>query len=84
MNDVVEHFKFSNGGLLGIQSDNVSSNYPITCKLPSALESSEMQRPVLRNHIPGMAHAIQLISGIFMSSREVKVGREAWEAHEHG
>jgi len=38
--------------------------------------------PALRNHIPCMAHIIQLASGAFMSSLGVKGHTKSWEAHE--
>ena len=34
------------------------------------------------NHIPCMAHIIQLASGAFMSSLSVKGRTKSWEAHE--
>jgi hypothetical protein len=36
----------------------------------------------LSNHIPRMAHIIQLASGAFMSSLSVKGRTKCWEAHE--
>jgi len=38
--------------------------------------------PALRNHIPCMAHIIQLALGAFMSSLGVKGHTKSWEAHE--
>ena len=36
----------------------------------------------MRNHIPCMAHVIQLALGAFMGSLGVKVHTKSWEAHE--
>jgi len=68
--------------LLGIPTDNASSNYSITCELQSTLEASGIEWPALRNHIPCMAHIIQLALGAFMSSLGVKGCTKSWEAHE--
>jgi len=54
----------------------------MTCKLQSTLEASGIERPALRNHIPCMAHVIQLAVGAFMSSLGVKGRTKSWEAHE--
>jgi len=54
----------------------------MTCKLQSTLEDSGIEWPALRNHIPCMAHVIQLALGAFMSSLGVKCLNRSWEAHE--
>jgi len=54
----------------------------MTCKLQSTLEASGIEWPALRNHIPCMAHVIQLASGAFISSLGVKGHTKTWEAHE--
>ena len=63
-------------------TDNASSNYWMTRVLQSILEASAMKWPALWNHIPCMAHVIQLASGAFMSSLSVKGRTKSWEAHE--
>jgi len=68
--------------LLGITTDDASSNYSMTRKLESTLEASGVEWPALRNHIPCMAHVIQLAVGAFMSSLSVKGRTKSWEAHE--
>jgi len=54
----------------------------MTRKLQSTLEASGIEWPALRNHIPCMAHVIQLALDAFMSSLGVKGRTKSWEAHE--
>jgi hypothetical protein len=54
----------------------------MTRELQSTLEASGIEWPALRNHIPCMAHVIQLALGAFMSSLGVKGHTKSWEAHE--
>jgi len=54
----------------------------MTRELQTTLEASGIEWPALRNHIPCMAHAIQLSLGAFMSSLSVKGRTKSWEAHE--
>jgi len=75
-------FELTHSHLLGITTDNASSNYSMTCELQSTLEASAIQWPALSNHIPCMAHIIQLALGAFMSSLSVKGRTKSWEAHE--
>jgi len=79
---VFDRFELTDGHLLGITTDNASSNYSMTCELQSTLEASGIERLALRNHIPCMAHVIQLALGAFMSSLGVKGRTKSWEAHE--
>jgi hypothetical protein len=74
--------ELTNGCLLGITTDNTSSNYSMTRELQSTLEASGIEWPALRNHIPCMAHVIQLALGAFMSSLSVKGRTKSWKAHE--
>jgi hypothetical protein len=80
---VLDRFELTDGRLLGITTDNASSNYSMTRKLQSTLEASGIEWPALRNHIPCMVHVIQLALGAFMSSLGVKGRTKSWEAHEH-
>jgi len=50
--------------------------------LQTTLEASGLEWPGLRNHIPCMAHVIQLALGAFMSSLGVKGRTKSWKAHE--
>jgi len=79
---VLDRFELTDGHLLGIMTDNASLNYSMTHELQSTLEASGIEWPALSNHIPCMAHVIQLALGAFMSSFGVKGHTKSWEAHE--
>jgi len=51
-------------------------------ELVTTLEASGIEWPAWRNHIPCMAHVIQLSLSAFMSSLGVKGHTKSWEAHE--
>jgi hypothetical protein len=78
---VLGRFELIDSRLLGITTDNASSNYTMIRKLQSTLDASGIECPALRNHIPCMAHVIQLALGAFMSSLGVKDHTKSWEAH---
>ena len=80
--DVLDRFELSDGHLLGITTDNASSNCSMTHKLQTTLEAFEIEWPTWRTHIPCMAHVIQLALGAFMTSLGVKGRTKSWEAHE--
>jgi hypothetical protein len=82
LKDVLDRFELTDGRFLGIRTDNASSNYSMTRELQSTLEASGIQWTALRNHIPCMAHVIQLALGAFVSSHGVKGRTKSWEAHE--
>jgi hypothetical protein len=82
LKDVLDRFELTDRHLLGITTNNASSNYSMTRKLQSTLEASAIEWPALRNHILCMAHVIQLASGAFMSSLSIKGHTKSWEAHE--
>jgi hypothetical protein len=82
LKEVFELFDLTDGRLLGITTDNASSNDSMTRKLQTTLEASGIEWPALRNHILSMAHVIQLALGAFMSSLGVKGHTKSWEAHE--
>jgi len=54
----------------------------MTCELQSTLEACGIEWPALWNHIPCMAHVIQLALGAFMSSLGVKCWAMSREAPE--
>ena len=60
LKDVLDLVELTNGHLLGISTDNASTKYLLTGKLQSTIEASAIQWPALRNHIPCVAHVIQL------------------------
>jgi hypothetical protein len=80
--DVLDCFEFTDGPLLGITTDNASSNYLMTRELQFSPEASAIEWPALRNHLPCMAHVIQLALGAFMRCLSVKGRTKCWEAHE--
>ena len=80
--EVFDYFELTDSRLLGITTDNVSSNYSMTHELQTTLEASGIKWPALRNHIPCMAHVIRLALGAFMSTLRVKRRSKSWEAHE--
>ena len=82
MQDVLDHFQDTDGRLHGVTTDNASSNYLITRELQSTHETSGIEWPALSNHIPCVAHVIQLAFGAFMSSLGVKGRTMSWEAPE--
>jgi hypothetical protein len=82
LKDVLDRSELTDGRLLGITTDNASSNDLMTCELQSTLEASGIEWPALRNHIPCMARVIQLAVGAFMSSLGVKGCTKSWETHE--
>ena len=81
---MLDRFELTDGCLLGFTTDDASSNYSVTHELQSKLEASGIEWAALRNHIPCMAHIIQLALGVFISSLGVKGCTKSWVAHEHG
>jgi len=81
--EVLDRLELTDGHVHGITTDIVSSYYSKTHELKSTLEDSGIKLPALRNHIPCLAHFIQLALGAFMSSLGVKGRTRSWEAHEH-
>ena len=82
MKDVLDRVELTDSRLLSLTTDNASSNYSMTCELQSTLEASGMESPAWRNHIPCMAHVIQLALGALMSSLGINGHIKSWEAHE--
>jgi len=79
---VLHRVELTDGQLLGFTTDNASSNYSMTRELQSTLEASGIVWPALMNHIPFMAHVIQLALGAFMSSLGVTGRTKSSEAQE--
>jgi len=82
LKDVLDRFELTDGRLFGITADNASSNFSMTRELQSTLEACGIEWRALRNHIPCMAHVIQLAFGAFMSRSSVKGCTKSWEARE--
>jgi len=83
LKDVLDCFELTDGHLLGITTDNASSNYSMTHELQSTLEASATKWAALKNHIPSMAHIIRLALGTFISSLGVNSHVKSWETHDH-
>jgi hypothetical protein len=81
LKEVLDRFELTDGRLVGITIDNAFSNYSMTRELQTTLEVSIIKWPALRNHIPCMAHVIQLSLGTFTSSLGVKGCTKSWDAH---
>jgi len=82
LNEVLDCFELTDGRMIAITTDNASSNYSMTRELQSSLQASGIELAALTNHIPCMAHVIQLTLDAFMSSLGVKGHTKLWEAHE--
>jgi len=68
--------------MFGIKMDNALSNCWMTRKVQWTLEFSRLQWTALRDHIPFMAHFIQLPLWPFMNRPCVEGGTKSSEAHE--
>jgi len=82
LRDVLDCFELNDSRVLGIATDNASSNYSMTHDSQTTFEASGIEWPALRHNIPCMGHVIQLALGAFMSSFGVKGRTKSWEAHE--
>jgi len=79
---VLVRYELTDSHLLGIMSDNASSNYSMTPELQSTLVASGIEWPAFQNNIPCMAHVIHLALGAFISSLSVKGHTKSWIADE--
>jgi len=79
LKDTIDRVHLTEGHLLEIMSGNAFSNYSMTCKLQSTSEDSGIEWPALRNHIPCMAHVIQLALAAFISSLGTICRTRTWE-----
>ena len=75
---VLARFGLDTRFLLGVTTDNASSNYSMTGCLQKLLENSAVEWNALQNHMPCMTHIIQLTLGAFMDSLGVKGRGKAW------
>ena len=82
MKDVLDRGELSDSRLIGMMTENASSNHSMTRELQSTLEASGIEWPALGNHIPCIAHVIRLAFDAFMSSLGVKGHTKSWQAHE--
>ena len=70
--ELLDRFELTDGCLLAIVADNASSNYGMTQEVHSTLEASGIEWPALSNHIPCLAHVIQLALSSLMNNLGVK------------
>jgi hypothetical protein len=82
LKNILNRFELTDGWLFGTRTDSASSKYSITRELQSSPEDSGTEWAALSNHIPYMAHVIQLALGVFVSSLGVKGNTRSWAAHE--
>ena len=82
MKGVVNHFELTESHLLAIMTDNGSSNDSMTRELQSTLEASRIGWPAMKNHIPCIAHLIQLALRSLMTGLRVKVRTKSRDTHE--
>jgi len=82
LKEVLPQFDLATGRLLGITTGSASPTHLMTRELQSTLEDSGIEWPAFRNHIPCMAHGMQLALGALLSSLGVKSHTKSWEAHE--
>lgn len=79
--DVLHRYKIDDGRLLGITTDNASSNFTTSDSLQAALKIVGVKWSAFNNHMPCMAHVIQLSLGAFM--KELKItGRAKFYAEQ--
>jgi len=67
INDVLARYEIQDG-ILGFTTDSASNNRTLTEALNNACSLLSVEWCQLENHIPYMAHVVQLILGAFMSS----------------
>jgi len=83
MREVLDCFELTDSCFLGIKTVHIPAIYTMPRELQSTIEAPGLEWPVLRIHIPCMAHLMQLGWGAFMSSLDLKGHTESWESHEH-
>jgi hypothetical protein len=82
LKEVLNRFELTDSCLLGITTDNASSNYLITWELQSTLDTSGIVWPAMRNQIPCIAHIYLLDLGTFRPSLRINGGTKSCKAHE--
>jgi len=76
---VLKHFGLDSRQLLGVTTDNASSNYSMTKFLEMLFADCSSEWRASQNHMPCMTHVIQLTLGAFMDSLGVKGRGKSWE-----
>ena len=75
----MDRFGLTDGRVLGITTDNASSNYAMVKELQRSLKAMEVDWSAAQNHIPCMAHVIQLALAAFMKSLGIQGRNRSWE-----
>ena len=76
---ILEHFELDSRQLLGVTTENASSNYLMTKFLERLLADCSLEWCASQNHMPCMTHVIQLTLGAFMDSLGVQGQGKSWE-----
>lgn len=79
LQSVLQRFGLDTRILLGVTTDNASSNYSMTRCLQKILEAKAIEWSASQNHIPCTTHVIQLTLGAFMVSLGMKGRGKSWE-----
>ena len=78
---VLKRYNIDNDRFLGMMSDNMSSNFTMSAGIERAMAIMGHQWSSANNHMPCMAHVIQLALGAFMSKLQI-AGRESYYQEE--
>jgi hypothetical protein len=76
--DVLHRFNLDTGWLLGVTTNNTSSNYKMAKTLEEDLTKAGRRWDSKAYHVPCMAHVIQLCLGAFMNTLEVQQHEKHW------
>ena len=76
---ILQRFGIDTKFLLGVTTDNASSNYSMTRCLEKIFEARMIKWSAAQNHMACMTHVIQLTLGAFMDSLGVKGRGKSWE-----
>ena len=75
----MDRFGLMDGRVLGITTDIASSNYTMVKELQRSLKAMEVDWSAAQNHVPCMAHVIQLALAAFMKSLGIQRRNRSWE-----
>ena len=76
---ILERFGLDSRQLLGVTTDNASSNYSMTKFLERLLVDCSSEWCASQNHMPCMTHVIQLTLRAFKDSLGVQGRGKSWE-----
>ena len=75
----MDRFGHRDSSVRGITTDNASSNYAMVKELYRSMKAMEVDWSAVQNHIPCMAHIIQLALVAFMKSLGIQGRNRSWE-----